>query len=226
MSAVLFYVSLAAGALCLLLLIQFRRLRSIPGLAMISRTLLLLVVLLPVADYLFARMRKHERTATGPAAPVYSFTAAKGDPQAFKAWWAYYAGEWFRQGGGKESTEEPDPNGVLPFIFKRNSSGKFFDATVRINNFGFRGADIEFDKGNRYRIFALGESPTFGATIRRDDLPWPDVLGRLIQARLRCDRPIEVINAGTEAYHLQISRALERGHHPPQTRSCCELSWV
>jgi hypothetical protein len=74
---------------------------------------------------------------------------------------------------------------------------------VRINNFDFRGADIEFDKGNRYRIFALGESPTFGATIRRDDLPWPDVLGRLIQARLRCDRPIEVINAGTEAYNLQ-----------------------
>ena len=48
----------------------------------------------------------------------------------------------------------PDPKGILPFVFIPNSVGPFFDAVVRINNFGFRGADIEFDKGNRYRIFA------------------------------------------------------------------------
>ena len=202
MSAALFYASLIAGAAGLLLLVRFTRLRTIPGLAAAIRTLLLLTILLPVADYVFERSHRDVAPAK-PATPVYSFTAANGDPAAFKLWWEYYAGEWFRPNGGKASTEMPDPKGILPFVFIPNSVGPFFDAVVRINNFGFRGADIEFDKGNRYRIFALGESPTFGATIRRDDLPWPDVLGKLIQSRLQCDRPIEVINAGTEAYNLQ-----------------------
>jgi hypothetical protein len=101
------------------------------------------------------------------------------------------------------SIQMPDPEGILPFVHKPNSTAAFFDATIRINNFGFRGPDIEFDKGDRYRIFALGESPTFGATIRRDDRAWPEVLGALIRSRLQCARPIEVINAGTGGYHLQ-----------------------
>jgi len=200
--AVVFYISLIVGAAGLLLLIRLARLNSIPGLAMGGRTLLLLSVLLPGADYLLERSRR-EIATPAPAVPVYSFKAAKGDPDAFKAWWTYYTAEWVRPNGGAASIQMPDPEGILPFVHKPNSIAAFFDATIRINNFGFRGPDIEFDKGDRYRIFALGESPTFGATIRRDDRAWPEVLGGQIQSRLQCARPIEVINAGTGGYHLQ-----------------------
>jgi lysophospholipase L1-like esterase len=197
-----FYLSLIAFAVALSLLVQDSRLKTIAGLATGGRTLILLAVLLPAADYVFRKSQLDVATPP-PAEPVYSFSAAKGNPAAFKAWWSYYANEWARPNGGKASTEMPDPKGILPFVMIPNSTGLFFDAVVRINNFGFRGTDIQFDKGDRYRIFALGESPTFGATIRRDDRPWSDVLGTMIQSQLRCDRPIEVINAGTEAYNLE-----------------------
>jgi lysophospholipase L1-like esterase len=202
--AAAFYISIIAVAPCLLLLSQFTWLRGIPGVAMIGRTLLLLAVLLPVADYLFARSQRSEKaTAPKPAAPVYSFSAAKGDPTAFRAWWAYYTKEWLRDGGGAAAITMPDPKGVHPFVQKPNSTTSFFDNAIRINNFGFRGADIERDKGKRYRIFALGESPTFGSTIKASDKPWPEVLGDTIRSRLRCDRPIEVINAGIGGYDLK-----------------------
>jgi lysophospholipase L1-like esterase len=204
MSAALFYVSVIAGAAGLLLLVAFTRLNAMPGLAMTARTLLLLAVLLPVADYAFERSHR-DQPPGAPAAPVYSFTAAKGDPAAFRAWWTYYANEWLRPDGGAVSIQMPDPKSILPFVHKPNSSGPFFDAVIRINNFGFRGPDIAFDKGERYRIFALGESPTFGATIKADERPWPDVLRTLIQSRLQCARPIEVINAGTGGYHLKYN---------------------
>jgi lysophospholipase L1-like esterase len=200
--AVVFYISLIVGAAGLLLLIRLARLNSIPGLAMGGRTLLLFSVLLPGADYVLQRSHR-EIAPPAPAVPVYSFKSAKGDPDAFKAWWAYYAAEWGRPNGGASSIQMADPEGVLPFIHKPNSVAAFFDATIRINNLGFRGPDIEFYKGDRYRVFALGESPTFGATIRRDDRAWPEVLGELVQSRLQCARPIEVINAGTGGYHLQ-----------------------
>ena len=199
---VTFYLSLIAPAALLLLVVQATRLTRVPGLAALARTLLLFAVLLPAADYVVRRSRP-EAAPAAPAAPVYSFTAAKGDPAAFSAWWAYYTNEWVRPGGAVASTQMPDPKGVLPSVMIPNSTGPFFDAVIRINNFGFRGADIQRDKGERYRIFALGESPTFGATIRRDDRPWPDVLGTLIQSRLQCDRPVEVINAGTGGYDLE-----------------------
>ena len=204
----IFYASLIVFAVSLLLLIQNFR-RPMPGLSVVGRTLVMLAVLLPAADYLFQRLHV-EATASAavPPEPVYSFRAARGNPGAFNAWWAYYANEWVRPNGGQASVQIPDPQGVQRFVLNPNTTVKFFDAVIRINNFGFRGADIEFEKRDRYRIFALGESSTFGATIRASDRPWPDVLGTMIQSRLQCDRPIEVINAGTGGYELQAN--LER----------------
>jgi lysophospholipase L1-like esterase len=74
---------------------------------------------------------------------------------------------------------------------------------IHFNNFGFRGNDINRNKGDRFRIFALGESPTFGPTIHQDDRPWPEVLQTLVNSHLGCVRNIEVINAGTEFYDLK-----------------------
>src|SRR5262249_14207955 len=97
----------------------------------------------------------------------------------------------------------PDPRGIQPFVFRPNTTGRFFDGSIRINNLGFRGRDIEPDKAGRFRVFALGESPTFGATIHSGDRAWPEVLQSLIEFRLRCARPVEVINAGADAYELE-----------------------
>jgi len=128
--------------------------------------------------------------------------AAKSNPIAFAAWWAYYTAEWIKPGGAKSITEMPDPLDLLPFILVPNSSARFFDATIRINNLGFRGPDIRRDKGDYFRIVALGESPTFGPSLFAHDRPWPEVLNALLNDRLSCLKPVEVINAGTEMYNL------------------------
>ncbi len=50
------------------------------------------------------------------------------------------------------------PAEKLPFILVPGSSGRRFDTTIRINNLGFRGPDLPRDKGDAFRIVALGES--------------------------------------------------------------------
>jgi peptidoglycan/LPS O-acetylase OafA/YrhL/lysophospholipase L1-like esterase len=177
---------------------------QIARVASVFLTLLFVAILLPAADYLFRMpLTKAEAAPTlKPVQPAYTFRSAKANPQAFHAWWAYYVDEWSKLGGGKKTTEEPDPKGLLPFVLVPNSTGKFFDSVIHINNIGFRGADIAIDKQNRFRIFTLGESPTFGPTLRANEKPWPEVLQAHINSKLTCDRPIEVINAGTEAYNL------------------------
>ena len=78
-----------------------------------------------------------------------------------------------------------------------------FDTTIRINNLGFRGPDLPRDKGDAFRIVALGESQTFGPTLRDGEKPWPELLQDLFDRHASCGRRIEVINAGTEAYTLE-----------------------
>ncbi len=78
-----------------------------------------------------------------------------------------------------------------------------FDTTIRINAAGFRGPEIAPDKDGRFRIVALGESQTFGPTLRDGEKPWPELLQDLFDRRASCGRPVEVVNAGTEAYTLE-----------------------
>ena len=78
-----------------------------------------------------------------------------------------------------------------------------FDTTIRINAAGFRGPEIASDKGGRFRIVALGESQTFGPTLRDGEKPWPELLQALFARHASCGRTIEVVNAGTEAYMLE-----------------------
>jgi len=164
----------------------------------LTLTWLFIAASLPVADRLFAM-----RTGIDPARqvePVYSFREATGDPAAFTAWWTRYTNEWLL--GAKANIQTTDPDGVLPFILRPNARSAFFEAEVHINNAGFRGRDIEKAKGERYRIFVVGESPTFGTMIQAGDRSWPEVLEALIDDRLRCARPVEVINAGVPGYSL------------------------
>jgi lysophospholipase L1-like esterase len=201
--ALIFY---AASIMLSLLLVVAARLwvgNKWPLLRTLALTLVIFAVFLPVADFAYFRAST-VNAAPAEIKPVYSYRAAKGDPKAFYAFWKYYTGQW-KDVLKTAITREPDPKGVLPFVYVPNSTGKFFDSEVHINNLGFRGKDLPADKGNHYRIFTLGESPTFSGTLHRDDLPWPDVLQKLIDGRLNCDRPIQVVNAGAAAYDLKAN---------------------
>jgi lysophospholipase L1-like esterase len=78
-----------------------------------------------------------------------------------------------------------------------------FDTTIHINNLGFRGPDLPRDKGDAFRIVALGESQTFGPTLRDGEKPWPELLQDLFDRHASCGRRIEIVNGGTEAYTLE-----------------------
>ena len=137
------------------------------------------------------------------AAPTYSYRAAHANPTAFATWWFYYLNEWIRADGIRTAIDAPDPQKKLPFVQIPGSSGRMFDTTVHINNLGFRGPDMVREKGDAFRVVALGKSQTFGPTLRDGEKPWPEQLQNLFDQHASCGRKIEVINAGTEGYTLE-----------------------
>ena len=73
------------------------------------------------------------------------------------------------------------------------------DGRVRINSKGFRGAEFDAQKADRvYRIFAVGDSATFG--LAGELCPYPAQLERRLN-RPAAGRRFEVINAGVEGYN-------------------------
>jgi peptidoglycan/LPS O-acetylase OafA/YrhL/lysophospholipase L1-like esterase len=197
----LFYAALfAAAVLAGALAERAGRLASALGVA--ARAMALFALALPVADA-FYRSSTGVPIAASIANPTYSYRAARENPAAFATWWFYYLNEWIRDDGIRGAIEEADPQKKLPFVLVPGSSGRMFDTTIRINSAGFRGPEIAPDKGDRFRVVALGESQTFGPTLRDGEKPWPELLQDLFAARGACSRPIEVINAGTEAYTLE-----------------------
>jgi peptidoglycan/LPS O-acetylase OafA/YrhL/lysophospholipase L1-like esterase len=196
----LFYPALAAAAVLAMALAE-RAGRFAGGAGLAARTLLLFALALPAADALY-RSSTGIPAAASVAAPTYSYRAAHENPAAFAMWWFYYLNEWIRDDGIRGTIEKPDPQGKLPFVLAPGSSSRMFDTTIRINSAGFRGPEIASEKGDRFRIFALGESQTFGPTLRDSEKPWPERLQELFD-RASCNRPIEVVNAGTEAYTLE-----------------------
>jgi len=73
-------------------------------------------------------------------------------------------------------------------------------STININNFGFRGPDISFEKPeNTYRIFVLGSSTTYGAGSSHDS----NTISGFLQQYLDEENlpiKIEVINAGKSSF--------------------------
>lgn len=161
-------------------------------------TLLLLVICLPVADLLLSPAY-HLDTQPETGKKYYSYAAAKQDPAAYAQWWNYYLDQWSLMG----NVFMPDPDNALPHRLRPGAQASLFQSRISINSLGFRGREISPDKGRAYRIFALGESTTYGCTLAPSDRPWPEVLEQLIQERLQPDRPVEVINAGIPALNLE-----------------------
>src|SRR5262249_54532833 len=129
---------------------------------------------------------------------LYSYEASRRDPEAFAEWWNLYHEQFHKMERELGSNGPPQHSSALP----PHSHASFFRSQIRINNKGFRGADIADEKGNSYRIVALGESTTFGATLEPGDRPWPEVLEKVIHDRLAPHRPVQVINAGICAFTL------------------------
>jgi len=196
----LFYPALVAAAVVAMALAQ-RAGRFAGGARLAARTLFLFALALPCADA-FYRSSTGVPIAESVAQPTYSYRAAHQNPAAFAMWWFYYLNEWIRDDGIRGTIEKPDPQKKLPFVLVPGSSGRMFNTTIRINSEGFRGPEVTKDKGDLFRIFALGESQTFGPTLRGGEKPWPERLQALFD-RASCSRPVEVVNAGTEAYTLE-----------------------
>ena len=197
-----FYPLLAATAVLALALAQSGRPHASSAVAVAARAFLLFALALPFADAAYRRSTGLPLVAT-VAAPTYSYRAAHANPTAFATWWFYYLNEWIREDGIRAAIDAPDPQKKLPFVLVPGSSGRMFDTTIRINNLGFRGPDMPRDKGDAFRIVALGKSQTFGPTLRDGEKPWPELLQDLFDRHASCGRRIEVVNAGTEAYTLE-----------------------
>jgi lysophospholipase L1-like esterase len=134
---------------------------------------------------------------------VFSYDAARANPKGFVDFWDRHL-EGMRQAPWVMA----DPSGRNPYVLKPGARGRLHDSEVRINQLGFRGGEISLEKGDRFRIVALGESTTFGVTVEPGDRPWPEVLEDRIRRELACRAPVEVINAGVAGWTLanQLSR--------------------
>jgi hypothetical protein len=192
-----FYVGLViAGVLLVVTLLWFSR----PAWSvMVLNTGLLLLILLPIVDIL---TRPAQRLDPHPevAGNAYLYDVAKRDPHAFRYWWGKYLGQYDKL---MREVFIPDFGHVVPFRTRTNSETTFFQSRIRINGLGFRGKEIARDKGDAYRIVAIGESTTFGFTLTPEHLPWPEFLEQLIHERLAPGRPVEVINTGLPHHNLE-----------------------
>ena len=197
-----FYSLLVGTAVLILALAETLRPHGTGVVAVAARALLLFALALPFADALYRSSTGLPLVAT-TAAPTYSYRAAHANPTAFATWWFYYLNEWIRADGIRAAIDAPDPQKKLPFVQIPGSSGRMFDTTIHINNLGFRGPDLSREKGDAFRVVALGESQTFGPTLRDGEKPWPELLQDLFDQHASCGRKIEVINAGTEGYTLE-----------------------
>ncbi len=183
--------------LALLILCHFWfRLRA-AGIVAVN-TCILAILGLPVVD-LTVRCAESLRTPLDARRQYYLYDAAKKDPVAFGRWWNYYGTQWRR---AQQQFVMPDPDRVLFYRLRPKSHVQVAQCAFTINSRGFRGPKVRAEKGNAYRIVALGESSTFGVTLAPGQRPWPELLEQLIRARLSPSRPVEVINAGVPGYRL------------------------
>ncbi len=187
-------------------------------LAQTIHTLVLLLAGLPVANLIYLHF------SGTPITPesfrnYYSYDKSHGDPMAFRRSCDFYRSNFMAFGkqafefftparklnhpelAGRAFGERPgdNPPGYRP---RPGAHAILMGCPVVINSNGFRGAEIPAEKGDTYRIVAMGESTTFGMTESPTDKPWPEVLEQLIRERLKPSRPIRVINTGVPAYTI------------------------
>lgn len=162
--------------------------------------MMMLIVALPLVDRLIPPAPVYRVPTTDTVKTTFIPAIAKKDPSAFSQWWSHYQEQWNLMA---RDIFMRDPGGFLPFRLRPNSHGFLFRSPISINSLGLRGPEVPAVKGATYRIVTLGESTTFGCTLKPGDMPWPELLEKLIRDRIHPSRPVEVINAGVPAYDLQ-----------------------
>jgi lysophospholipase L1-like esterase len=165
----------------------------------VMNTIIVFSIGLPVADF-FLRSSRRLDDPLEMRKRYFSYDTARKYPMGFSRWWRYYNEQWDKL---KEQVATRDPSGAMPYRLRPGSAGDFFRSHITINSNGFRGKEILAEKGDTYRIVAIGESTTFGVTMNAEDKPWPEVLEEMIRTRLKLARPVEVINAGIPAHTLK-----------------------
>ena len=163
-------------------------------------TIILFLVALPSVDF-FVRLHSQLDMDTQPQ-KYYTYESAKKNPAGYALWTRYYEEQWIE---AAKTIFQPTSGGPAATRLRPNSHVTFFRSPISINSLGFRGPEISADKGKTYRIVALGESTTFGVTLTPTDKPWPEVLEGIIRERLKPDRPVEVINAGTPSWDIRMN---------------------
>ena len=178
--------------------LSFRRSRrGDAGAVLLLNTLVFLLLGLAIVDAVGAVLRARAESRT--IEPVYSFADAEADPSGFERWWKLANTRFLSRRG---DLLIDDPSGRNPFLLKPGARVQNHEAVLRVNALGFRGPEISLDKGDRFRIVAVGESTTFGLILLADDRPWPEILQDLITSELSCDKEVEVVNAGIPGFTL------------------------
>ena len=118
--------------------------------------LILLLIGLPIADQFNrpAFLRLHPE----PGQKYYSYEAAKKNPAAFALWWGQIQEQYRLL---QHDIMRIEVNSPVPFHLRAGTHGSLFQSHISINSLGFRGKEISREKGNAYRIVALGESTDF-----------------------------------------------------------------
>jgi lysophospholipase L1-like esterase len=191
----IFYLGLL---MTLTLLILFKRWFRLSVIAVqVVNTLLLVVIGIPTSNLVFARDDQLDVVPALEQEP-YSYQFARKNPAAFARWWRHYNEECSRF-----LTELRGREGGKIIDSRSNNVVTYHECRIPINNKGFRGRDIPDERGDTYRIVALGESTTFGMTMKQEDRPWPERLEIMIRERLKPRRPVHVINAGTPGFSIR-----------------------
>jgi lysophospholipase L1-like esterase len=203
-AAVLFYAGVAGIGIGAPLLVHAGLRRAPLALGLAANTLASLALGLMLLEGAWALLR----TPPEPdVAPVLRFEGGRWDPEQLRAWQERVLRGWFRM---LNTLVRFDPTHVYPVVPIPDRTVTFFESEYRINRLGLRGGEVAIDKGDAYRVLAIGESTTFGATVAASDRPWPEVLEERIAESLDCDREIEVVNAGMGTWNLAHSlRRLE-----------------
>ncbi len=155
-----------------------------------------LALCLPVADYF---LKPPDLKVDGK--PAYSLVLARQQDGSFAVWWNQFSTLWTKD--FREKLIEPDPNGLLRYVPRANVCMPFFEGKVCTNSVRLIGPELAYEKGEAFRILAIGESTTQGVPLDMEYLPWPRVLEQLITKQLACSRPVEVLNGGVAGYTVR-----------------------
>jgi lysophospholipase L1-like esterase len=191
-----FYLAIPA-TVCLLILLKQILTLSLPAIQVVN-TCILVLTGIPLVDLVWAP--PSPGMVPSAAKRFYAYEEARKDPVAFERWWHFFVAE---STATLKQVLQGDPRRLALARAIPGAEADLFESRVKINSLGFRGREISRDKGEAYRIVALGESTTFGFTLERSDQPWPEVLENLIRERAGVDREVEVINAGIPGLTLK-----------------------